>query len=142
MLDAKSSPQQICSNETAAPENKPCDPTIDECRCGVEFRAYTASCEKVTCSGLDYNSKLASSSTLSAARQSQKFHLLECDTDFTIETQELADELCAPLYSSSSLLGPSVTSAIASITSFAEAAVATRDAVNLETWPACGVRNL
>lgn len=55
-------------------------------------------------------------------------------------TQQLAEELCAPVYSSSSLLGPSVTSAIASSTSFFASAVATRDAANPKTWPACGVR--
>ena len=60
-------------------------------------------------------------------------------TIWILGTQQLAEELCAPVYSSSSLLGPSVTSAIASRTSIFASAVATRDAANPKTWPACGV---
>lgn len=60
--------------------------------------------------------------------------------DAVAGTQALGEELCAPLYASSSLLGPSVTSAIASRTSVAVAAVASRDAINPQTWPPCAVR--
>ena len=57
-----------------------------------------------------------------------------------VETQKLANQLCGPLYSSSSGLGASVTADIASRTSVAVQAVATADPINLKTWPPCGVR--
>jgi len=51
----------------------------------------------------------------------------------------LAQEVCNPLYSNTTALGASVTSAIASATAFAASAVASKDATDIKSYPPCAV---
>lgn len=54
----------------------------------------------------------------------------------------LAQQVCGSLYSNTTGLGASVTSAIASATAFAASAVASKDPTDIKSYPPCAVSHL
>jgi len=79
---------------------------------------------------------------LMRASWSFSIEFLDAERYMCTATQSLAAKLCGGLYSNNSILSSSVSSAIASATSVAAAAVAGKDVMNEASYPACAVSEL
>lgn len=124
--------QQICNSENVE-TGATCDTNDLSCLCGASTRSKTAACQKVSCSASDYDGKSSDSHRCHA------FFSLFLGAENLAETQTLSMQLCGSVYSTNTSLGTAVSSAIASATAVAAAAVESKDATSVLSYPACAV---
>ena len=122
--------QQICQEDLQIVLT---DPTSPQQLCSPFFRAATASCQAVTCTPAERQSKFISCRDLGQTLRAMRANKMSPETD------TLSQEFCGPLYANNATLGSAVTSAIASATPIAIAATAGKDPTDTSNYPLCAV---